>query len=471
MTELPESIISIIRKNSGLILSEIHKPAVLEFINGRLSELSMNIESYCAHLESNSQEMMNLINETTINETYFFREETQFDFLKEVFFPSQSYTAAKIWCAACSTGEEPLSILALAKSMGVEVDIYASDINSNALDFFRKGIYKKRSFRKDGEKFHPVLKFIGRKNEKEFEVNSECLSLIKIQEINLSNTGVLPFEANFFDAVILRNILYYFSPELSMKILVKVWNILKPNGIVILSMNEIACINCDEFYEKAKINSVYYLKKRPSKIQSYVEKETKEIKETKIPEVAKVTQKKVTTPVFTDDNGTLSKPKKIGDKQRETEVESKNSGADNFKELEIAKASREIYRLLDSKMFDKAEALIREISIAPKELEYRYYFNGLLNLYRGTYQQAEEFNFKAICLNREFWPAYIVLGLTYKKLGKKSKMIGTFNKALNILDEYLKSGKVCYNFIVEFDPACFIDLCKNHIRQAEFDGE
>ena len=80
MTELPESIISIIRKNSGLILSEIHKPAVLEFINGRLSELSMNIESYCAHLESDSQEMMNLINETTINETYFFREETQLIF-------------------------------------------------------------------------------------------------------------------------------------------------------------------------------------------------------------------------------------------------------------------------------------------------------------------------------------------------------------------------------------------------------
>lgn len=465
MTELPESIISIIRKNSGLILSEIHKPAVLEFINGRLLELSMNIESYCAHLESNSQEMMNLINKTTINETYFFREEAQFEFLKNIFFPSQSYTAAKIWCAACSTGEEPLSILALAKSMGIEVDLYASDINSNALSFFRKGIYKKRSFRKDGEKFHQVLQFIGKKNENEFEVNSECLSRIKIQEINLSNISVLPFESGFFDVVILRNILYYFSTELSMKILEKVWNILKPNGIVILSMNEIACINCDELYEKKKAHSVYYLKKRPSKIQSYAATKTKKIK---VPDAPEKNEK---TPVFARDKGAMNETEKTVENHAKAKAESKNSVADNSGELEMAKTSREIYRLLDSKMFDKAEALIREISIAPKELEYRYFFNGLLNFYRGTYQQAEEFNFKAICLNRDFWPAYIALGLTYKRQGKTGKMTDTFNKALNILDEYLKSGKICYNFIVEFDPAYFIDLCKNQIRQAENGGE
>lgn len=461
MTELPEAILNIIKQNCGLVLSEIHKPTVLEFVNERMADLKMNLESYCAYLESKPQEMLSLINETTINETYFFREEYQFQFLKDEFFPSRCYIPTKIWCGACSTGEEPLSICALAKSMGLKVDIYASDINSNALNYFRKGIYRKRSFRNDGEKFHPLLKFIGEGNEAEFTVLPEELSNIKIQEINLSSFGSFPFEVNFFDVVILRNILYYFSPELSTQILKKVWNILKPDGIVILSINEIASFSLDEYYEKTKSGSVYYLKKKQSKLQTAMERQLEQ-KEAD----AEIQASKVQ---FLKENAEAAPPVQEIQQPKDAEYHEKADISTGYESMK--KSYSRIYMLLDSCQYGRVEKILSETPISPAELEYKYYFQGLLNFYRGSIQQAEEFFFKTICLNNEFWPAHINLAFTYKKMGKTGKVPGLLNKALNILTEYLKSGKVCYNFTVEFDPEYFIALCRNHLNQAENGGE
>ena len=86
----------------------------------------------------------------TTNETFFFRDKTPFDHLKEAIFPvlaqARRGSRIRIWCAACSTGQEPYSIAMMldqnpALTGGVPVEIVATDISDRCLDRARQGLF------------------------------------------------------------------------------------------------------------------------------------------------------------------------------------------------------------------------------------------------------------------------------------------------------------------------------------------
>ena len=62
-----------------------------------------------------------------------------------------------IWTASSSTGEEAISLLALALSMNVNLTLYASDIDDKALESLKKGQYSTFSLRPDGQKYHKLF--------------------------------------------------------------------------------------------------------------------------------------------------------------------------------------------------------------------------------------------------------------------------------------------------------------------------
>ena len=104
----------------------------------------------------NENEMRNLINSITIGETYFFREEKQFDFLDSQVFPKLK-PKSLIWSAACATGEEAISLAVLNCKHGSNAKIIASDINTDSIARFERGVYRPHSFRHDGLKFKKEL--------------------------------------------------------------------------------------------------------------------------------------------------------------------------------------------------------------------------------------------------------------------------------------------------------------------------
>ena len=98
-----------------------------------------------------ASELALLVDSLVVNETYFFRELPALKVLVEDFVPQRVAEGARprIWCAACSTGEEPLTLAMLLDEAGLldRVDIVASDISGRALAHAKAGLYRRRSLR------------------------------------------------------------------------------------------------------------------------------------------------------------------------------------------------------------------------------------------------------------------------------------------------------------------------------------
>ena len=103
-------IISLISKQTGIIPRESHQSGIKNFIDKRKKEINLNGLDYYNYVYMNKQEFDLLLNNSTVNETYFFREESQFQFLKTKVMPELhsklGLNPLRIWSAAASSGEE-----------------------------------------------------------------------------------------------------------------------------------------------------------------------------------------------------------------------------------------------------------------------------------------------------------------------------------------------------------------------------
>lgn len=142
---------------AGIALGDGKRLMVEGRLGKRLRELQLSsYEAYLSLLDragAASEEETLFINALTTNKTDFYREEHHFDYLVESTFPAILERAARggpkrlrIWCAASSTGEEPWSLaMTVAESFGTppgwEVQIFASDIDTNVLETAKRGVY------------------------------------------------------------------------------------------------------------------------------------------------------------------------------------------------------------------------------------------------------------------------------------------------------------------------------------------
>nr|MCR5634755.1 chemotaxis protein CheR [Lachnospiraceae bacterium] len=86
----------------------------------------------------------------TINVSEFYRNPDQWKFMDEVVFPElikKFGQNLKIWSAACSTGDEPYSlVMALSKHVPLnKISIYATDIDKQILAKAKVGLYNEKS--------------------------------------------------------------------------------------------------------------------------------------------------------------------------------------------------------------------------------------------------------------------------------------------------------------------------------------
>ena len=210
--------------------------------------------------------MINLINSATVNETYFFREEAQFQLLQSKVFPMLAAGSPtkrlRIWSAASSSGEEIYSLLLLADAMNIKTECIASDINTRVLDTCAKGVYKKNAIRTvDGAAYHHLLepyKLAGGG----FELPKKITDRITRKQINLSRLTDFPKNQ---DIIFIRNVFIYFSTEMKKAILAKIAEeALAPGGYLFVSMNEVASIDIIDLpagLEKAADGKVFYFRK------------------------------------------------------------------------------------------------------------------------------------------------------------------------------------------------------------------
>ena len=134
-------IVRFIENDTGIRLPDTNYRLIKSFVSERLSFLEMNPDTYLAHIKENKDEYDRFLDAVTINETYFFREQKHFKIIDKIIFPQYINTEQRplaFWSAACSTGEEALSIAALAQKFWGQssentYSVFASDLGAIGL--------------------------------------------------------------------------------------------------------------------------------------------------------------------------------------------------------------------------------------------------------------------------------------------------------------------------------------------------
>lgn len=185
-------------------------------LQGRLAVLGLTHGEYLDYILRTPEEWDELISCVTVNETYFFREESQLDELVATVLPSlQHKESIHIWSAACSTGEEPYSIAMKVLESGVlpleRVHIYASDINRRVLDTARQGRYARQSFcfRKTPEYLLNKY-FVYEESGDRYRIADRIRERVRFCRVNLVHP---PDYAKLppMDVIFCRNVLIYFD--------------------------------------------------------------------------------------------------------------------------------------------------------------------------------------------------------------------------------------------------------------------
>jgi len=266
--DLFHKFIELIYKKTGIHYEYNKKYFVQKRIENRAEALNMeSLNEYfmLVKFSENSSEFYKLINDLTVNETYFFREFPQLrNFAEDVlpiFERKQTYRKKiKIWCAASSTGEEPytLSIILLEmlqNSEEWEIEILASDINTQVLKYAKIGLYDDRSVKDVPPEY--LEKYFIKRHDK-YQLNLNIRKSVSFKRINLMDENQMS-KINGCDFIFCRNCLIYFNDESRRNVLSSFYESLNPGGFIFLGHSEsVGRISSAYMSKKIGDTIVYY---------------------------------------------------------------------------------------------------------------------------------------------------------------------------------------------------------------------
>jgi chemotaxis protein methyltransferase CheR len=147
--EQRDKLIQLLKENFNLDLSEYSLSSVSRRFTKMFNDFEVNSAEACMeHLLSLSQPMESFLAEFTVNVTEMFRDPNFYKSLRKSVFPIlKKKEKIRIWSAACSSGEEPLSLAILLHEAGLleKTELLGTDISQAMIDRARMGRYKKRT--------------------------------------------------------------------------------------------------------------------------------------------------------------------------------------------------------------------------------------------------------------------------------------------------------------------------------------
>lgn len=241
-------IVNLVKEKTGIVLTDAKRQMVYSRLARRLRALQFDdFNSYCGLLKSgDTTELEDFVNAITTNLTAFFREEHHFSYLADTVIPEllrQDYAGKRIrvWSAGCSTGEEPYSISMVLKesvqeSMGWDVRLLATDLDSNVLNTAKNGVYDisrvqsitpkriSRWFRKGKNSLAGKVK-----------ASDELKDIITFKKLNLMQEW--PFRGPF-DVIFCRNVVIYFDKDAQRKLVDRFAGKLRDGGYLFMGHSE-----------------------------------------------------------------------------------------------------------------------------------------------------------------------------------------------------------------------------------------
>jgi chemotaxis protein methyltransferase CheR len=183
----------------------------------------------------------------TINETSFFRDSRPFELLRTEVLPRLIETrrhvrSLRFWSAACSSGQEAYSFAMMMLEhfpmlVGWNIRIEGTDICAEVVERAKAGRYHRIEINR-GLPARFVVRYFDHAGE-DWVVKEEVRKMCNFRQANLCGPQ-LPFHRadDRFDAILLRNVMLYFSQETRRTLLNNIHRILAPDGVLFLGSSE-----------------------------------------------------------------------------------------------------------------------------------------------------------------------------------------------------------------------------------------
>lgn len=240
-----DAIKHLLYKICGIDLKPGKEALVHSRLTGRLRTLEMDdFDTYLDYVKSDTsrRELTMLVDAMTTNKTHFFREEAHFDYLCRDLLPQwKTQQHLRIWCAGCSSGEEPYTLaIALREAWphidAADVRILATDISDTVLDDARAALYREdqisdvptsllqKYFTRTPAAHAPV-----------YNIDPSVRHMVKFAALNL--IAPWPMQGPF-DVIFCRNVMIYFDQETRERLIERYYKLLRPGGYFFIGHSE-----------------------------------------------------------------------------------------------------------------------------------------------------------------------------------------------------------------------------------------
>ena len=194
-----------------------------------------------------NEELRHFYDAITINETFFFRNEPQFEALEYTLVPAilaarspGGRAKLRIWSAASSSGEEAhtLAMIYLEKLRpkfpGLELEVIGTDINSSVLETARKGVYREYSVRNMPKLY--LEKYLIMEDGR-FAVRDEVKKFVRFEAMNLYDAARMR-QMTGFDVIFCCNVLIYFDAPSKIRVVSHLYDALNRGGYLFIGYAE-----------------------------------------------------------------------------------------------------------------------------------------------------------------------------------------------------------------------------------------
>ncbi|MBX4263565.1 CheR family methyltransferase [Clostridium estertheticum] len=264
-----DNIIAMLRSHTGHDFSSYKRNTIQRRIERSMGIHQFHdIATYVNFLKKNPQELELLFKEFLIGVTNFFREQAEWELLKDKVIPAilaqRSPTdTVRVWISGCSTGEEAYSLAIVFKEVinklkpfkDFSIQIFATDLDSEAIDKAREGVFSE-NIEKDMSSERLNNYFV--KAERGYQVVKEIRDMVIFAQQNMIKDP--PFTK--VDIMICRNLLIYLTPEIQKKLIPLFHYSLNSGGFLFLGSAE-SVGNFTDLFKPLDLKSRIYQRLRP----------------------------------------------------------------------------------------------------------------------------------------------------------------------------------------------------------------
>jgi chemotaxis protein methyltransferase CheR len=234
-----------LKERSGLILGEDKRYLVEARLGPVARAANLSLSQLIQALAAGRDPALDqtVVEAMTINESYFFRDKTPFDHFTEAMLPElmaarRMERRLRIWCAACSTGQEPYSLAMLlaeraTQLAGWRVEIVATDIATSIIDRAKAGLFSQF----DVQRGLPIKYLMNNftQEEDKWRVNAPIRNMVQFRPLNLLRDFA---PLGQFDIVFCRNVLIYFDEAAKRDILTRIGRQTQADGFFVMGAAE-----------------------------------------------------------------------------------------------------------------------------------------------------------------------------------------------------------------------------------------